>query len=357
MLEYASPTSQRPLPDCGFIKERSLSVESTVTEEVYIVSDTAAAEAAALLYYLRAGKRRRKATDAIGRQEADELSQLDGHSSSSSGSACSGRTLPERTTAISTRPPVPSGTRTYVWRGPKRNLRAPSPATATACTALQPPSSDPDEEDQPAAAGGPPGQVPGGAPTPGPESTALTTPFAAGVPWSTAGGSAGGCAAAAAASERTDRDKEWAALTTWLRMNLHHPRTTKREVLFLGHQQEGRGWHFFLNPALGWDDVSPETKMRLRTLPQETELAFARKYPGKPERDWVKKTQKYRPPGCSVTYAVPLAEMVYSLTAIYYRFEGRPGTRTAAPRGAAAAAAAAADSPGGATTESSEQAD
>lgn len=30
------------------------------------------------------------------------------------------------------------------------------------------------------------------------------------------------------------------------------------------------GWVFFLNPALVWDDVSPETKMRLRTLPQET---------------------------------------------------------------------------------------
>ena len=33
-----------------------------------------------------------------------------------------------------------------------------------------------------------------------------------------------------------DRDKDWAALTTWLRMNLHHPRTAKRQVLFVGHQ-------------------------------------------------------------------------------------------------------------------------
>ncbi|KXZ44492.1 hypothetical protein GPECTOR_67g333 [Gonium pectorale] len=79
--------------------------------------------------------------------------------------------------------------------------------------------------------------------------------------------------------------------------------------------------------------------MRLRTLPQETELAFTRKYPEKPERDWVKKTQKYRPPGASVTYAVPLAEMIYSLTAIYYRFEGRPGT------GMAQAGRAAGDQP------------
>ena len=29
--------------------------------------------------------------------------------------------------------------------------------------------------------------------------------------------------------------KEWAALTTWIRMNLHQPRTNKRKVLFVGH--------------------------------------------------------------------------------------------------------------------------
>ncbi len=34
--------------------------------------------------------------------------------------------------------------------------------------------------------------------------------------------------------------------------------------------QPRRGWQFFLNPALSWADVSPETKLRLRTLPQET---------------------------------------------------------------------------------------
>ncbi|PNW72581.1 hypothetical protein CHLRE_15g634855v5 [Chlamydomonas reinhardtii] len=149
---------------------------------------------------------------------------------------------------------------------------------------------------------------------------------------SAAGGGGGG------AGDRTDRDKEWAALTTWLRMNLHHPRTPKREVLFLGRQQEGgRGWVFFLNPALVWDDVSPETKMRLRTLPQETELAFARKYPSKPPRDWVKKSQKYRAPGGAVTHAVPLADMIYSLTAIYYKFEGRPGVGRTGPHGNAGA--------------------
>ncbi|EFJ40491.1 hypothetical protein VOLCADRAFT_119952, partial [Volvox carteri f. nagariensis] len=144
----------------------------------------------------------------------------------------------------------------------------------------------------------------------------------------------GGLGASADAGERSDRDKEWAALTTWLRMNLHQPRTAKREVLFLGRHNEDRGWHFFLNPALLWDDVSQETKMRLRTLPRETELAFARKYPGKPCRDWVKKTQKYRPPGCPVTYAVPLADMpvhlmdsalvVYmALCVVIFRFSNR----------------------------------
>ncbi len=53
---------------------------------------------------------------------------------------------------------------------------------------------------------------------------------------------AGGAAAAVGAGDpsRVDRDKEWAALTTWLRMNLHHPRTVKREVLFLGKHVEGR---------------------------------------------------------------------------------------------------------------------
>ena len=35
--------------------------------------------------------------------------------------------------------------------------------------------------------------------------------------------------------------KEWAALTTWIRMNLHQPRTARRKVLFVGH-------HPTLNP-------------------------------------------------------------------------------------------------------------
>ncbi|GIL86423.1 hypothetical protein Vretifemale_14758 [Volvox reticuliferus] len=46
--------------------------------------------------------------------------------------------------------------------------------------------------------------------------------------------------AGAGTGERGHRDKEWAALTTWLRMNLHQPRTAKREVLFLGQHSEER---------------------------------------------------------------------------------------------------------------------
>lgn len=65
-------------------------------------------------------------------------------------------------------------------------------------------------------------------------------------------------------------DKEWAALTTWLRLNLHQPRTPKRMILFIGRQDDAAGvWSFDLNPGLTWDDVSNETKLRLKTLPDE----------------------------------------------------------------------------------------
>lgn len=119
------------------------------------------------------------------------------------------------------------------------------------------------------------------------------------------------------------RDKEWAALTTWLRMNLHHPRTNKRQVLFVGNFcPETRSWSFNLNPALSWDDVSPETKLRLKNLPQETEAAFARKYPSRPTLEWVKKTQKYKPQGSSHSVTVPMSDMIGTLQSIYYQYEG-----------------------------------
>lgn len=117
------------------------------------------------------------------------------------------------------------------------------------------------------------------------------------------------------------RDKDWAALTTWLRMNLHHPRTAKRAVLFVGNQDANRHWTFDLNPVLSWEDVSLETKLRLKTLPQETEAAFARKYPNRPRSDWGRKTQKYRPPGSTSTVIIPLVQLITSLQDIYYRRE------------------------------------
>lgn len=72
-------------------------------------------------------------------------------------------------------------------------------------------------------------------------------------------------------SSKADCDKEWAALTTWIRMNLHQPRTAKRVVLFTGEWDGSlQRWVFQLNEELTWDDVGPETKLRLRTLPEET---------------------------------------------------------------------------------------
>ncbi|WIA08158.1 hypothetical protein OEZ85_007612 [Tetradesmus obliquus] len=118
------------------------------------------------------------------------------------------------------------------------------------------------------------------------------------------------------------RDKEWAALTTWLRMNLHHPRTAKKLVLFVGQQDGATGvWTFRLNPGLAWSDVSLETRLRLKTLPVEAEQAFSHKYPRRPRHEWGDKLQKYRPPGASSTAAVSLRDMVTSLSTIYYQHE------------------------------------
>lgn len=49
------------------------------------------------------------------------------------------------------------------------------------------------------------------------------------------------------------------------------PRSVSQQLLVAN--QPGllhRKWTFDLNPALTWDDVSPETKLRLKTLAQET---------------------------------------------------------------------------------------
>jgi len=137
------------------------------------------------------------------------------------------------------------------------------------------------------------------------------------------GGSAGGGA------QTANKDKEWAALTTWLRMNLHHPRTAKRKVLFVGHQNaETSRWVFELNESLTWDDVSDETKQRLGTIEEEARMAFARKYPNRDVEEWERKAQKYRPqPGSSARgtfrnqQLVPLGDIVKSLFSIWKAHE------------------------------------
>ena len=89
-------------------------------------------------------------------------------------------------------------------------------------------------------------------------------------------------------------------LTTWLRMNIHHPRTAKKLILFVGQRDAASGrWAFRLHPQLCWADVSPDTRQRLRHLPAEAQQAFARKYPGRPPADWRLKSQRYKPPGSS----------------------------------------------------------
>ena len=124
-------------------------------------------------------------------------------------------------------------------------------------------------------------------------------------------------------SSHKEQDKEWAALTTWLRMNLHQLRTSKRQVLFTADSPApGQPWVFQLNPNLTWDDINEDTKLRLKTLPEETEAAYARKYPKRPSSEWQHKTQKYRPQCSTSTVQVPLGEMVNSLRDIYFVQEG-----------------------------------
>ena len=167
-----------------------------------------------------------------------------------------------------------------------------------------------------------------------------------------------------AATETNDGNKEWAALTTWLRMvrarprplchalllppsscatraagararahdarapvqNIHHPRTAKRVVMFLGSRDPGSGrWFFVLNPALRWADLSLDTRLRLAGLVQEARGAFARKYPSRPPDQWRQKSQKYKPPGQAATHTVALGDLVTSLQAVADRFLAEEG--------------------------------
>ena len=57
-------------------------------------------------------------------------------------------------------------------------------------------------------------------------------------------GGAPGVGGSGVPPRRDELAKEWAALTTWIRMNLHQARTARRKVLFVGH-------HPRLNPVDG----------------------------------------------------------------------------------------------------------
>ncbi|KAK9861268.1 hypothetical protein WJX84_010653 [Apatococcus fuscideae] len=101
-------------------------------------------------------------------------------------------------------------------------------------------------------------------------------------------------------------------------MNLHHPRTSKKAVLFIGdYDTETERWYFGLNEVFKWDDLSPETKTRLRLLPEQAENAFAQKYPRRLSSEWRQKTQKYRRGSDLRSYQVPLGHLVDGLHSIY----------------------------------------
>lgn len=116
--------------------------------------------------------------------------------------------------------------------------------------------------------------------------------------------------------------KEWAALTTWLRMNLHQARTAKRQVCFVGWRSKQHGrWVFDLNPKLPWSEVSRETKQRLRSLPKEAEKAFVRKYPARDPNAWQDKAIKYKP-GCDIdAYDIAMGPLVSDLHNLYLKHE------------------------------------
>ena len=60
---------------------------------------------------------------------------------------------------------------------------------------------------------------------------------------------------------------------------------------------------------------------RMRTLVQETQDTFARKYPNRRPTDWQNKIQKYRQPAGSKTLSVPLGDVVRGIQAVYFEHE------------------------------------
>ena len=79
------------------------------------------------------------------------------------------------------------------------------------------------------------------------------------------------------------------------------------QVLFVGRRDEKtHTWAFRLNDSITWDDLSPDTKSRLRSLAAEAEAAYARKFPHRRSELWGLRVQKYRPPGSNRLYQVSL---------------------------------------------------
>ena len=79
---------------------------------------------------------------------------------------------------------------------------------------------------------------------------------------------------------------------------------------------------FVLNPELRWSDVGHDTRVRMRTLVEETMDIFGRKYVKRRPEDWEKKLQKYRPPGTGKTFNVPLGNVVRGIQDAYFLFSG-----------------------------------
>ncbi|GIL86425.1 hypothetical protein Vretifemale_14758 [Volvox reticuliferus] len=215
-LSYKGLAVPNPPQNSGTMLSNLQSLESAVTEQVVASLDPTTTEVAEMLFSLRAGKRDRsifESSPGTSRYEEEEVPlNPEERSSSSSSTAC--YTLPKvpckaLMATSNSRHMLPLATRSYVWRGPKRSLLN-SKLVNTCPGQLM--SSDPDEDDDC-------GVIPGRMPA---HPAAVVDGAGAGT------------------GERGHRDKEWAALTTWLRMNLHQPRTAKREVLFLGQHSEER---------------------------------------------------------------------------------------------------------------------
>jgi hypothetical protein len=196
-------------------------------------------------------------------------------------------------------------------------------------------------------------------------------------------GGAPGVGGSGVPPRRDELAKEWAALTTWIRMNLHQARTARRKVLFVGHhprlnpvdgvasrlpanycvnadakvgekrkasgsdkdpdsrellrldkrgrQMSARHWAdrrareeddfvFVLNPELDWSDIGHDTRVRMKTLVAETIDIFRRKYHKRKPEEWERKIQKYKPPGSDKTFNIPLGRVVRGIQDAYFRF-------------------------------------